>query len=309
LSQHLTPLLSDVMRSELAVLRETGPWFDLAERLRALANGEWSGEPLPRSHLAAASGLGSSVVARYISVYEKVVQIASARGHPPAALLSPSFNGVETACRLYQRSPDEGFKALVELKSGRTSLGTIRSTLASTPRGDADSESYERSLLLRRRGRMTEFVEEALQRSAENGLFGQGGVVRRRPGLRYFRRAGMEVVDRDGTAVAGIDVLTTHPGKQRDELDSAIGPSALLATYFPCFYLVCVPEAEEMAKAAVEALQWFRLGWIGVLYVDEYGAVDVIGKPQGRPMPDRTGHYEELKARWRVGRRADRADD
>jgi hypothetical protein len=299
----LTPAIDAALTSELRRLKDEAPWHELARHLSAYAGGDLYGLPGTRAALAAACGLSPGIVGRYISTIERILRIAREKNVEPAAVLSGGFNAVEAACRLYERSPDQGFESLLQLKAGTSSLSKVRGRLAAAEPERDDSGSYARSLVLRQRSFEIEAVEEALSGAAQN-LFGRGCTVRRRPGLRYFRRVGMEVVAGDGSIAAGLDVIAPQLGQQRDELDAALGASALLSTFFPEFHFICSPgSGGEVAARAVEMLGWLGLQWFGVMTIDANGRVRVLRKARGRPVPDRSAQYGALKERYAVGRR------
>lgn len=283
-------------------LRRTAPWHELARMLELAAGSELYSPPGTRSLVGGMCGLSVGVVGRYIAAYRRIRQIAQDRGIPMETLLSGSFNGCEVACRLYDRSGDQGFASLVGLREGSENLASVRRRLGEVA-APADSEAATRGKLLRQRGLEIEAVETALAASAER-LFGRGSEVVRRPGLRLFRRVGFEVVARDGSVAAGLDLLTSQADRQRDELDEGFGASALLATHFPKFHYVVSPGSEpDIAARAVETVSRFGMRWFGVMRVEPDGGIEVLRPAKGRPDPDRTAQYPDLKKRYAIGRR------
>jgi hypothetical protein len=103
----------------------------------------------------------------------------------------------------------------------------------------------------------------------------------------------------------GIDILTQDPASSRDQLDTALAPAILLSTFFLKFYLAFSPDSDpQVPDEAIEALDLIDAKWVGVLKVNARSEVDVIRKPLGVPVPDRTSRYESLKAALSVGRRS-----
>lgn len=288
----------------LTQTRREGAWYDLA-RLLALLMGEGLYSlPQARAEIGKMCGMSAGVVGRYVAAYRRILRIAEERGVPAEMLFSSSFNGCEVACRLYERSPNQGFESLVGLREERDSLATVRRRLRDAE-APAVSAATVRAEVMRRRGREIEVVQNALSVSAER-LFGRGSTIRRRPGMRFFRRVGFEAVARDGSIVAGLDFLAPHPDQQRDELDVGFAASALLATYFRKFHYVTSPESgAEIAARAVETVAHFGLGWFGVMSVDRTGAIEVLRPARGGPDPDRTARYDALKAAYTIGRRSE----
>jgi hypothetical protein len=66
---------------------------------------------------------------RYISAFARTKLIAETSRLQPPDLLSPVFNGVEAAVKLYDVDPDRGLYALLQLKEGKTTLAAVRSKL------------------------------------------------------------------------------------------------------------------------------------------------------------------------------------
>ena len=297
----LTPLSEHI--AQVLHLRRTAPWHELARWFEMAVGSELYAPPEARALAGRMCGMSAGLVGRYIVAYRRIRRIAEESGVAMETLLSDSFNGCEVACRLYDRSPDQGFESLVGLREGRQSLASVRRRLKEVA-APPDSEAAARGALLRRRGLEIEAVETALAASAES-LFGRGSEVVRRPGLRLFRRVGFEVVARDGSVAAGLDLLTSQADRQRDELDEGFGASALLATHFPKFHYVVSPGSEpDIAARAVETVSRFGMRWFGVMRVEPDGGIEVLRPAKGRPNPDRTAEYPNLKKRYAIGRRS-----
>jgi hypothetical protein len=113
----------------------------------------------------------------------------------------------------------------------------------------------------------------------------------------------MEVRKEDGTCVCGLDLMASDVENAADELDAGLARSILLSTYFPKFFLVfSAGSPEEAAAEAVAALDLVGVRWFGVMRVLPDGTIEVVRKPVGRPVPDRTPEYESLRAKLASGR-------
>ena len=78
----------------------------------------------------AMSGYTVGLLNRYISTYARTTLIAEASRLNASDLLSPVFNGVEAAVKLYDFDRDRGLDALIQLKQGKTTLTAVRTKLA-----------------------------------------------------------------------------------------------------------------------------------------------------------------------------------
>jgi hypothetical protein len=247
-----------------------------------------------------ATGLSWGVLTRYLNVLGRVDRAASYANVSADDLLSLGFNGVELAVRLFDRSPERGIEALRGLHRGTVKVADVRAWLATEPAGAADADVVARSWLLRRNAADIRAVEEAAK--AERGsLFPKDSIIRRRRGLRYFRRTGIEVLAPEGSPLVGIDVMTDQSSK-RDPLDAGFAQSVLLSTFFQRFYLAFPPAADDSAVGrAGEALDELFVPWIGILCATIDLRLLVVREPVGRPEPDRSRLYSTIASVSAVG--------
>jgi hypothetical protein len=291
-------------KHDLQARRAREPWFVMAGRIEAaLAEGTaiGYGEDVIKNVVVETSKLSWGVVTRYLSTIRRVKAAAAAAGLETEALLSPGFNGVEAAVRLYDRSASEGLDALVGLREGRLSAGDVSDKLALRDLKETESS---RGMRLRRRGTAIDGVEKALAKESGR-LFPKDSTVKRRPALRYFRRVGMEVRREDGTCVCGLDIMASDAGTAADELDEGLSKVVLLSTYFPRFFLVFSADYPAAAvDEAMGALDLIGVRWLGVMKVTPEGTVETLRKPVGAPAPDRSAEYERLRAGFAYGRRS-----
>jgi hypothetical protein len=188
------------------------------------------------------------------------------------------------------------------LKTGRMSHAEVRKLLAAAPQGNVRDGVEARTKILRQRSSEIQAVESAMEQGVD-AIFPKDSIVQRRRGLVYFHRIGMEITKKDGTVCGGIDILTPDPASRRDQLDTALAPAILLSTFFPKFYIAFSPGADATAiDEAIEALNLIDAKWIGVLKVDERLRLQIVRKPFGTPIPDRTSRYASLKSSLSVGR-------
>ncbi|MEH2524202.1 MULTISPECIES: hypothetical protein [unclassified Bradyrhizobium] len=277
------------------------PWHVTAGLMRqALAPGKLDSETVRRI-ASEATGLSWGLLTRYLNVLGRIETAASSAGVPPDDLISPGFNGVEIAIRLYDRSSELGLAALRGLHDGTTSLAEVRNRLASAPAGSADADVVSRSRLLRRNATEIQAVEDAVE-AARGALFPKDSIIRRRRGLLYFRRVGIEIIASNGAPLCGLDIVTDS-AQGRDSLDAGLAQSVLLSTYFPRFHLVFSPSADASTiDEAVSALELLTVPWIGIIQVLETGRLEIIRKPSVSPLPDRSAQYSKLVSKLAVGR-------
>ena len=186
--------------------RKGRPWHDIAlalEETLSEASAIGLAEDTIRRMAQDASGLSRATLGRYVAAVRKLKAAARAAGLPLIALLSPGFNAVEGALRLYERSETKGLETLQALAAGRTGLSEVKRAVSEDFASGEDTYS-ERSRLLRRRNLELQAIESALV-----GHFSKDSFVQRRPALRCFRAPGwevrgLEVADRDLQSVARV---------------------------------------------------------------------------------------------------------
>jgi DNA-binding transcriptional MerR regulator len=296
----------EAFRQKLADRRARAPWHSIARQMdEVIAATAGSGEARREKAFRVAkeaTGLDRALLGRYLTTLRRVKAAAAVLGIDPDGLLTVGFNGLEMAVRLYDRSPERGLEAFQGLKSGRMQLEEIRRMLAEAPQGKASDDVTVRSRALRQRASEIQAVETAIEQSVGT-LFPKDSIARRRRGLLYFHRVGMEVVGKDGTTICGLDIVAADPDSNRDKLDAVVAPVILLSTFFPKFYVVFSPGSDPSAvDEAVEALDLIDARWVGVMKVTVGSEVEVVRKPVGVPVPDRTSRYESLKSALSVGR-------
>src|ERR1700676_303824 len=296
----------EAFRQQLADRRVRAPWHSIARQMDELiAATAGSGEARREQAFRVAkeaTGLDRALLGRYLTTLRRVKSAAAALGIDPDGLLAVGLNALEMALRLYDRSPERGLESFQRLKSGRMSLKEVRHMLADAPQGKVGDDVAMRSRALRQRASEIQAVEAAIEQSVGT-LFPKDSIVRRRRGLVYFHRVGIEVVRKDGTTICGVDIVAVDPDSNRDKLDAVLAPVILLSTFFPKFYLVFSPGSDPSAvDEAVEALDLIDARWVGVMKVSVGSEIEVVRKPVGVPVPDRTSRYESLKSALSVGR-------
>jgi len=296
----------EAFRQQLADRRVRAPWHSIARQMDELiAATAGSGEARREQAFRLAkeaTGLDRALLGRYLTTLRRVKSAAAALGIDPDGLLAVGLNALEMALRLYDRSPERGLESFQRLKSGRMSLKEVRHMLADAPQGKVGDDVAMRSRALRQRASEIQAVEAAIEQSVGT-LFPKDSIVRRRRGLVYFHRVGIEVVRKDGTTICGVDIVAVDPDSNRDKLDAVLAPVILLSTFFPKFYLVFSPGSDPSAvDEAVEALDLIDARWVGVMKVSVGSEIEVVRKPVGVPVPDRTSRYESLKSALSVGR-------
>jgi hypothetical protein len=144
-------------------------------------------------------------------------------------------------------------------------------------------------------------VEEAAE-AARGGLFPKDSIIRRRRGLQYFRRTGIEVLAQDGSPLQGLDVVA-DTSSTSDPLDASLAQSVLLSTFFPRFYLAFPPAADAASIGrAVDILDRLAVPWIGTLRATDDRRLQVVREPSAPPVPDRSGLYRTIASALAVGR-------
>jgi hypothetical protein len=286
-------------RGALSERRRGDPWYVIAMALDEAITGASAlgyGEDVVRKIAEDATGLSRGLLTRYLSTIRRVKAAAAAAGLALNEILSPGFNAVETAVRLYDRSPSQGLDILQDLARGRIGLRHVKRAVSQD--FELEEASFDpRSRTLRRRGLELQTVEKAL------ALFFPGDWLQRRPPMRYFRHIGWEIRDQDGVCKSGVDVIAAHTDEASSELEAVLPSAALLSHYFPRFYIAFSPNSpRRAADEAVGALELLGLPWFGVIKVQPDLSVDELRKPKGRPDPDRCSEYESLRAQVTIGR-------
>jgi hypothetical protein len=289
----------EAFRGALSERRRGEPWYVIAMALDEAVTGASAlgyGEDVVRKIAEDASGLSRGLLTRYLSTIRRVKAAAAANGLAANELLSPGFNAVEAAVRLYDRSPLQGLEILKDLAKGRIALRHVQRAISQD--FEKEEASFDpRSRTLRRRGLELQSVEKALA-----GFFPKDW-LQRRPPMRYFRHIGWEIRDQDGVCKWGIDVIAAHTDEASSEVEALLPGAALLSLYFPGFYIAFSPNSpQRAADEAVGALELLGLPWIGVLKVRPDLSVDEPRKPKGCPDPDRSSLYESLRAKVTIGR-------
>ncbi|MDX3968258.1 MAG: hypothetical protein QHD01_16870 [Bradyrhizobium sp.] len=290
----------EAFKRSLGERRRGEPWYVVAlclEEMASQATAIGYGEDVIKTLAEEATGLSRGVLNRYLSTIRRLKGAAAAAGEPVQSLLSPGFNAVETGVRLYDRSPADGLKMLKELATGRIGLLAARKTSDDLAPDDRDA----RSRTLRRRGLELQSVQQALERH-----FPKDSIVQRRPRMRCFRHAGWEVRRSDGAMLCGIDAVTSTGDETsfEIEIEGLLPSAALLSTYFPQFFLAVSPGVHlDATQELIELLETFGLSRVGLLRIGSDLSVEVLRRPQGSPVPDRTSRYESLRTGLRTSQR------
>jgi hypothetical protein len=276
-------------------------WFVVAGLMRKVLGSADDQSDEVRSAAHEVTGLSWGVLTRYLNVLVRVERAAYAANVAPDDLLSRGFNGVELAVRLFDRSAESGIEALRGLRDGTKTVSDVRKALDLAAPGGADAAVVMRSRLLRRNSIGIRAVEEAVE-AARGGLFPEDSIIRRRRGLRYFRRTGIEVLAQDGSPLQGLDVVA-DPSSTSDPLDAGLAQSVLLSTFFPRFYLAVPPTADAASmERAVDILERLAVPWIGTLRATDERRLQIVREPSGPPVPDRSRLYREIASVLAGGR-------
>lgn len=291
----LTPL--QALERELREARTSSePWFDLVRRVDAALETADDGDQM-QDVLAAAEATGVSHLMwkRYRRALERTEEIARDAGVPAEALLSSHFAHQEVALRIHERSADEGLEILSSSARGDLRLAELRERLSRMPDSDPTDGEAARSAVVRAKSAGRGLVDRALKDSRER-LFGAGSRIHRRPRLQYMSADGYEIIARDGSVAAGVDVTDVGVRTNRDRVAESISPSLLTSTFFPEFYLACLsPRDGGAAERTAEVLGWLRADWVGVVAVRADGSLEKVRNASGPPVPDRTDRYEAAK--------------
>jgi hypothetical protein len=279
----------EAFRRALANRQRGEPWYELASRIEEAMRGASAigyGEDVVKKIASEETGVSPGVLSRYVAVFRKLKGAATASGLNLKDLLAPGFNAVETGARLYETSPALGLTALKMLAEGRGGLTDVKFMSAQAP-----APTDARSRTMRHRGIELQTLDRALRKHFE------GYLVQRRPPSDFFRHAGWEIRDADGTCVHGIDALIASKHDPAVEVEGLLAAAALLSTYFPKFcFAVSSSSPASMVDEAIWAIKFFKLNWIGVMTLNENGSFSSPQDPEGPPVPDKSGSYESLRA-------------
>jgi hypothetical protein len=291
-----TPYQS-VEREMKAALERGEPWYALVRRFDAAFDAalDHDEQMTVQEASEAATGLSPLMWRRQRAALTKTEEIARDTGLPLESLLSGTFAHQELAVRAYDRSPDEGLKILMSSANGSVRLTEIRELLNHLPPKDPTGSKAARAAVgdAKRDGRA--LVDQALKDSSAK-LWGKGCAIVRRPRLRFMSGDGYEVIARNGTIAAGVDVTDVGIRTNQDRVQQTLPASLLSSTFFPRFYIACrSTDGGGTAKRSADTLDWLGASWVGVLAVRSDGFVQVLRRPKGRPVPDRTALYEAAK--------------
>lgn len=285
------------------------PWHATARAVREAVGDDPSAAPDDAVWQAAAEAAGVSplMMKRYDAGLRSIEGIAARNRTAADALLPASFTAAEVAVRLHARDADAGLLALANLARGSMTIEEVRAALAATPA--KPGPAGDRSRALKERPRMIQRCEDAVEAQAGR-LFGRGVTVRRRPSMRLFRKVGFEVFGRDGQLASGADLyLAETPTASRDEFEG-VAQSVLLSHYLPSFHLLFGPGvAPATIKRTAKVLDTLGAPWVGVAAFGEADAIIRVRPPLGRPVPDRTAEYREMRNTLSQGMRRPEGPD
>lgn len=264
-----------------ALSRDENPgctWHDVAvalEELIALAQrDQWQGDAQIRTIAEGSAKLSWAILTRYLSAARRLRTVATREEVAIEELLSPGFNALEAAIRLYERHRDDGLTALRDLHYGRQTLAGVRRSLEFARAGNAVGSEVSKSLLLRKRASELKLAEAALHKDGSR-LFGNGCSIIRRPPLQYFRQFGVDARV-DGLLVGGGNVFTQDAGTRSDRFDVDLPASLLLAQYYPRFFLIFSQGADtKIMDRAEGALENFGATHVGVAY-QQHSKLEII---------------------------------
>jgi hypothetical protein len=283
---------------EMKAAHEAGePWFALVRRFDAAFDAAYDSdeEMTVQEASEAATGLSPLMWRRFRAALTKTEDIAAEVGLPPERLLSPTFAHQELALRVYERSPSEGPNILMSSASGTVRLTEIRDLLTRLPPKDPTGSKAARAAVGSAKRDARALIHQALKDSSVK-LWGKGPVLVRRPRLRFMSTDGYEVIAQDGTIAAGVDVTDVGVRTNQDKVAQSLAPSLLVSTFFPEFHIACRSiDGSSVARRSAEILEWLDASWVGVVAVRSDGSVEVVRRPSGRPVPDRTVRYEAAK--------------
>jgi hypothetical protein len=279
------------------------PWYSLASVLYSRISTASSRETAEIKALACAvSGYSVGLLNRYISTYARMKMIAEASGLQPIDLLSPVFNGVEAAVKLYDVDQHRGLDALLRLKDGKTTLAAVRTKLVDAK--ELQSAAAGLSILPRRLNEIERRRRQAsIVRSLQNGfapLHGKYEKVDWRKADRLLKCENLYLVDRgdQDQRRSAVEMIDAGPASDLNSIDTIIPSAILRSSFFKHYYLVFwKAETDVLAKRAVRLLNWLEVDSIGVLTVEFDGLVR--GHPDlpyylPEPEHDRSPKLEEM---------------
>jgi hypothetical protein len=273
-------------------------WYELVRRFDAAfdAAQDHDEQMTVQEASEAATGLSPLMWRRQRAALTKTEEIAHHAGLPLESLLSATFAHQELAVRAFDRSPDEGLKILMSSANGGVRLAEIRQLLTRLPPKDPTGSKAARAAVGDAKRDGTALIDRALKDSSAK-LFGKGCAIVRRPRLRLFTTGyGYEVIAKNGTVAAGVDVADVGIRTNQDRLAQTLPSSLLLSSFYPQFFIACrSADGGGTAKRSADTLNWLGASWVGILAVRSDGSVQVVRRPKGRPVPDRTALYEVAK--------------
>jgi hypothetical protein len=283
----------DAFLARLKRLKDSGaPWHEIARALRDRP--EAADARVWKPLLAKASrtvDMSPVVLARYVSLLDRLHAIAPS----PAefeSLVPPKFSSGEIAVRLFESDPVKGLQALKDLRTRKTTLEKLRAELST----QAVPRNRGRGRSLRDRAATVANAEKLLASEAIRLIsFGASASLVRRPALRHMVREGFDILSRDGTMIAGLDLyLPEPPASGRDPLEP-LARSILLSFYCRQFYLAFAPGfRQDDLRRAERVLDVFRAKWVGILEISGEGTVSMYRGAFFSPEPDRSDEYGDL---------------
>jgi hypothetical protein len=288
--------------------RAVAPWVtDALGAQEVLKQATMSGEDPVATKVAVAEHLGVSVplVSRYLAVVERLQRIEQIEGVPFERLISPVFNSIEAAVRLYERDRQQGLLVLDGLRTRQLKLSDVRERLA---RASAKSTSekhgsetlegrvaHEETLLAMlppsalRRQQMLNGLRRNLMK-----ISGAAAAIAPRSRTPRFPYWGFDVsIGLDDQAADSIEIYDVAL-KNPDRIEARVMASLAYATFWRRFYIAIAPGADlGLALAVNQILQDVgNTASIGLLQFEQDATVEIVRKPHGLPVPDRrsAGH-------------------
>lgn len=284
-------------------------WHATARAVREAVGADTSAVPDDAvwQAVAEAAGVSPLMMKRYDAGLRSIEGIAARNRTAADALLPASFTAAEVAVRLHARDPNAGLRALADLARGSMTIEAVRAALDATPA--KPGPAGDRSRTLRERAMMIQRCEDAVVTQAGR-LFKRGVTVRRRPSMRLFRKVGFEMFGRDGQLASGADLyLAETPTASRDEFEG-VAQSVLLSHYLPSFHLLFGPGAAPATiERTTKVLDTLGAPWVGVAVFGETDEIIRVRAPRGRPVPDRTAEYREMRNTLSQGMRRPEGPD
>ena len=263
------------------------PWYVLAELLHSRISMTSPSETAEIKAVACAmSGYTVGLLNRYISTYARTTLIAEASRLNASDLLSPVFNGVEAAVKLYDFDRDRGLDALIQLKQGKATLTAVRTKLAEARELQNAAANLPGYSFVPRR--LTDVEQERRQasiiRSLQKDFAPLNGRFKKidwRKRDRLLRCDDLYIVDGDdqGRDHKAVEMVDAGPESEFNHIDTIIPAAILRSSFFKRYYLVFwTDDTEVHAKRAARLLKWLEVDSIGILTVDAHGRVN--GHPE-----------------------------